>query len=140
MSRQQYLREKRGPYCNPDTTPVEIPEWAERPLTLKEEMARFFREQTVVKALQNEGIETEEEANDFDMPDVDDLDFGLTNGEVFVMEEEFIAEMEANQLPPDTEGASTVGDIESSSLPNQAESEDTQPESADSATPEPTLP
>lgn len=125
MSRQEYLRSKRGPYEEIDNTPVEIPEWAERPLTLKEEMARFFREEQVKQALAKEGIESEEEANDFYWPDNDeDLDFGLTNGEVLILEEEFIAESEAAQLPHSPELASTPGDIEDASLPNQAEQEE----------------
>jgi hypothetical protein len=92
MSRMEEIMARRGPYHDPDPTPIEIPAWATKPLTMKEEMERFFRNKAAMEELDRLGIETEEEANDFDIDDSDELDFGISESEMIVMEQEYLAE------------------------------------------------
>ena len=54
----------------PDQTPVELAVGLDRPLTLREEMKRFIREEIAQRA-QLEGAESFDEANDFDIEDED---------------------------------------------------------------------
>lgn len=57
-----------------DPTPVEIPLEFDRPLTLEERMARMMSvRHRMMQAVSGEELETEEEANDFDIDD-DPLD------------------------------------------------------------------
>ncbi len=51
-----------------DATPVEIPVGYEKPLTLKEDMMRFIREEVSAVAERN-GVESFEDADDFDVMD-----------------------------------------------------------------------
>lgn len=60
----------------PDNTPVEIPLGAARPESLAEMVRRMVRTQVSMLA-QNEGIETFEEASDFEIED-DDAELRLT--------------------------------------------------------------
>lgn len=69
-----------------DTTPIEVP--IQRPLTLKEEMQRFIR-QEFSNQLHDDGFETFEESDDFDIDD--DFD-PLSEYELSDLQEEFIAE------------------------------------------------
>lgn len=57
---------------NPDPTPVHIPGITDQvpPLTLREEMQRYTREQ-ISAAAAEAGVETIEEANDFEMDEAD---------------------------------------------------------------------
>lgn len=52
----------------PDPTPIEIP-LAERPLTLSEQMQRFITDPSASKLLRERGIDTFDEADDFDIVD-----------------------------------------------------------------------
>lgn len=52
----------------PDDTPVEIPGRCHEPLSLREDMKRFIREEISKQAVDNEA-ESFEEANDFDIGD-----------------------------------------------------------------------
>lgn len=53
----------------PDGTPVALPVGFTRPPTLDELVARLVLDPNVVADLKRAGIESEEEANDFDVPD-----------------------------------------------------------------------
>lgn len=53
----------------PDPTPMELPVGFTRPPTLSELVARLVIDPAVQAELRAVGIETEEEANDFDVPD-----------------------------------------------------------------------
>lgn len=53
----------------PDPTPLELPVGFTRPPTLDELVARLIIDPRVQAELRASGIETEEEANDFDIPD-----------------------------------------------------------------------
>lgn len=59
----------------PDPTPTALSLTAERPLTLAEQMARFIRNPEVVDALRNRGVDTFDEADDFDTGDLEPQDF-----------------------------------------------------------------
>lgn len=52
----------------PDPTPVEIPVGFHRPPSLREQFARFMREELSARAV-DAGMESFEEADDFDVPD-----------------------------------------------------------------------
>lgn len=52
----------------PDTTPIEVT-LRDRPLTIQEQIARFTRDEVIQAHLRNQGIDTFEEADDFDIPD-----------------------------------------------------------------------
>lgn len=58
----------------PDSTPVEIPLRFTKPLTLQEEMRRMLRNEFSMMA-QSQGMETFEEADDFEVEDEDELMF-----------------------------------------------------------------
>lgn len=53
----------------PDPTPIEIDAGLKRPLTLQEQIRRLVRDETVRHALAQDGIETFEEADDFNVGD-----------------------------------------------------------------------
>lgn len=56
----------------PDPRPVSVPHGWQRPLTLQEEIRRYIRVEMSKQAAQD-GEETFEEADDFDVEDEDDL-------------------------------------------------------------------
>jgi hypothetical protein len=118
MSRMQEIMEKRGPYEELDPTPLEIPENAKKPLTMKQEMERFFKSEQLKKELEAAGWDTEEEANDFEIPEGDDLDFGITEAEMIVMAEEFPVEPLEEGVEPE-EDLQDESEGEDSSMPNQ---------------------
>lgn len=51
----------------PDPTPVSVPAGLSRPLSLQEEIKRFMRSEQMRIAAEAEGLETFEEADDFDV-------------------------------------------------------------------------
>lgn len=53
----------------PDPNPMELPVGFVRPPTIEELFARLVLDPAAQRELQSVGIETEEEANDFDVPD-----------------------------------------------------------------------
>lgn len=53
----------------PDPTPLELPVGFTRPPTLDELVARLVVDPAMQRELKDAGFETEEEANDFDVPD-----------------------------------------------------------------------
>lgn len=59
----------------PDPTPSELALTSERPLTLAEQIARFVRDPGVVNAAVNAGLDTFDEADDFDTGDLEPQDF-----------------------------------------------------------------
>jgi len=88
-------REKYGEI--PDDTPVEIPGKCHEPLTLREDMKRFIREEISKQAVDNEA-ESFEEANDFDIGDDE------TPIETQYTVQELVAEPETvDYIPDDTE-------------------------------------
>lgn len=86
----------------PDPTPVEVGHH-EEPLTLREEMRRFIRAELSNQA-EHSGMETFEEADDFE---VDEPDLFTTEHTVLEMHEE-------DGRPDDLEGAPTKEDQEGS--------------------------
>lgn len=60
----------------PDPTPLEITLTVERPLTLQEQMARFFRDPVAQNVIRKHGKETFQEADDFGPEWDDDEDLG----------------------------------------------------------------
>ena len=90
-------REKYGEI--PDDTPVEIPGKCHEPLSLREDMKRFIREEISKQAVDNEA-ESFEEANDFDMGDDE------TPIETQYTVLELVAEPETvDYIPDDTEAS-----------------------------------
>lgn len=53
----------------PDPTPIALPVGFQRPPTIDELYARLVHDPAVQRELSDAGFETEEEANDFDVPD-----------------------------------------------------------------------
>jgi hypothetical protein len=66
IPRQQMLRERRGPYEEPDPTPVELPAGHMKPLSLKQEMMRFVKSELLAEAARNEGFGSFEDEDDFE--------------------------------------------------------------------------
>lgn len=56
----------------PDDTPLEIPAGFKRPETLHEMMKRYVRSEQFRQAADAAGVDTEEEANDFEVEDEED--------------------------------------------------------------------
>lgn len=69
MARRRFFLDKLFPKEKPDPTPIHIP-GSEAPLTLREEMRRFIRQEISVAAQAQEAGSFEEE-DDFDLPDED---------------------------------------------------------------------
>ena len=85
----------------PDQTPVEIPAGYGQPLSLRDEMRRFIREEMSNQALVD-GHETFEESDDFDIDDEDDYESPYTMQDM--QEIEPIEELEAEgEAQPSTE-------------------------------------
>lgn len=55
----------------PDPTPIEVT-MRTKPLTIAEQLQRFVENDDLKARYKNNGIDTFDEANDFDMPDMDD--------------------------------------------------------------------
>ncbi len=79
----------------PDPTPIEIPIGYSKPLTLREDMRRFIREEYSAHAAQ-QGEETFEEADDFDIGDADEAPSPY---ELFDMIEEFVPDEQEKDTP-----------------------------------------
>lgn len=58
-----------GRYEKVDPRPVSIPIGMERPESLQEKMRRLIRDEVLQQKLAADGVETFEEADDFDIPD-----------------------------------------------------------------------
>lgn len=72
----------------PDDTPVEAPVGLKRPPTLHEMIAMHVRSAVFAQRAGEAGMETEEEANDFDLDGDDDEELPVTPYEMKVMVEE----------------------------------------------------
>lgn len=72
-TRREAIRATRVGGEIPDPTPVEIPVGHSRPLTLREEMMRFIRQEMSQQA-KADGHETFEEFDDLDVPDDEEPD------------------------------------------------------------------
>lgn len=55
----------------PDTTPIEVT-LRDKPLTIAEQLQRFSTNEEIRERLKNRGIDTFDEADDFDVPDMED--------------------------------------------------------------------
>lgn len=62
-------RKPDGRYETPDPRPISLPIGMERPETLQEKMRRLIRDEVVNSRLAEAGMETFEEADDFNIPD-----------------------------------------------------------------------
>lgn len=58
-----------GRYERPDPRPMRVPVGMERPESLQEKMRRLVRDEVLQAKLAADGVETFEEADDFDIPD-----------------------------------------------------------------------
>ena len=90
----------------PDKTPIEVPTM-HRPLTLREEMQRFVR-QELSQQMQNRGMESFEEADDFEIDDFEDepdMTTGYTVHELFDEDGAPRDELEGEPIPEDLEAA-----------------------------------
>lgn len=87
----------------PDQTPLEMPSGLRRPLSLHEEIRRFIRTELSQQAADN-GVETFEEADDFEVDDVEPDDY-LTPYTVVEMAPESLQDapesLEGNPSLPD---------------------------------------
>lgn len=70
----------------PDTTPIEVP-LRDRPLTLAEQIVRFTSNSQHMAELSKRGVDTFEEADDFDTGDMEPDDFHSPYEDRFVGEE-----------------------------------------------------
>lgn len=106
MGEPKKIKKKFG-YEYPDPTPVEIPVELRKPETMDEKMRRIVREQISVKA-QESGLETFEEANDFDVDD------GFEDDALFSPYElkDMLPEYNENMVTPD--GSPVYGESEAS--------------------------
>lgn len=109
LARRQAIRENRQKGETPDPTPVEIPGKMQRPLSLREEMKRFIREE-LSKGAESVGVETFEEADDFEE---DDPDIELTTGYT-------VTELQAVEPIDDLNGDPSADSDNSLDLENEA--------------------
>lgn len=93
MSRRQMILERRVEGEHPDPVPFEVP-GMERPLTLREEMRRFVREEISRAAVQT-GLPSFEEEDDFEVDD-DDTDFTTKYTLRELVEENQVDDLEGN--------------------------------------------
>lgn len=84
--------DKTGQHEIPDPTPVEMPLGYQVPESLESMIARMCRDQQMQMELSriNGGMDTEEEADDFEIEEADDLDFGPTGHQMTEMQEEYV--------------------------------------------------
>lgn len=75
-------RKPDGRYERPDPRPISIPIGMERPESLQEKMRRLIRDEVFNARLTEAGIETFDEADDFNIPD-DPIDPGTPYEENF---------------------------------------------------------
>jgi len=120
--RTTHDRQKFGEH--PDPTPVEIPGKCQMPLSLRDDMRRFIREELTKQALKDTEIESFEESNDFEIENPED---------------EIITPYTVHELAPEPE--QPIDDLEGTSSPEdrvpeapEAEGE-TQPKAEASTTP-----
>lgn len=104
MTKKQMQVDNRVPWKEyPDPTPVEVPLHFRRPPTLQEQIKAMVRGELSRHAA-DQGMESFEEADDFDVGDVDELPF--SRHELTPMQEDFSlpdasqAELEAPQGTP----------------------------------------
>lgn len=82
----------------PDPRPVEVPLHFRRPPDLHEMVRRAVMSESWSRRMAEQGLETEEEANDFDVGDGDDPDDSFARAEVaYQMAEDFPREKERVQ-------------------------------------------
>lgn len=94
----------------PDPTPIEVPSWHSRPLTLREEMQRFIREEASRVAGDN-GLDTFEDFDDFsDDSGEPDLTTPYTLADV---EDEFAETLDGEPTSEDLQAAQTVAGVDS---------------------------
>lgn len=105
-SRREAIRQNRVSGEKPDQTPVHIPGKGERPLTLREEMRRFVRQELSRQAEAKLGAGSFEDEDDFDIPDYDD-DGDLTTPYT-------VRELSDTGMVDDLDGAPTEEDKASS--------------------------
>lgn len=65
-----FRKHTKGGFEVPDSTPIEIP-LSERPLTLAEQMARLVKAEDFRAALRDRGLDTFDDADDFNVDDPD---------------------------------------------------------------------
>ncbi len=121
MARRLYLRQAaQGTGEIPDPTPVEA-SLAPAPLTLREEMRRFIKQELSVQQAE-EGNESFEEADDFEVEDEPDLTSQYTVHEL----------TEDPEAPDDLEGAPNQEDLDNTPVPAEpAEPAEVQPKKVD---------
>lgn len=90
----------------PDPTPVEVPIGFRRPLTLQEEIMRFVRRE-MSQIAEQQGFETFEESDDFD---VDDDVMPYSRHELTPAQEERIMRRDASDLERPLKGDGDAGD------------------------------
>lgn len=112
MGEPKKIKKKFG-YEYPDPTPVEIPVELRKPETMDEKMRRIVREQISFRAAEN-GQETYEEANDFDVDD------GFEDDALFSPYElkDMLPEYNENMVTPD--GSPVYGESEASGDPKKS--------------------
>lgn len=96
-----------------DPTPMEMPLGHCRPTPIHELIARAVHQEMSQK--NDEGYETFEEANDFEMDDVDDVLMDMTPYELNDMQDEYLVE--------DAERAAASSEGPGSEVPDQPEAE-----------------
>jgi hypothetical protein len=96
-SRREMINDRPETFEEHDLTPVAIPEGYEQPESLEDLMRRVIRE-SISQSAVNSGMETFEEANDFDIPDDDEPDLTTPYTKAYDMAEQYLVEPDEN--PP----------------------------------------
>lgn len=112
--------------------PVELGIPTERPLSLREEMQRYIRNEISIAAAAR-GYETVDEANDFDIDDEEDLP-SMTGYEILEMPEEYL--LEKQEVAADNGGSAKSKGEGDATRPVQ--NNDSQLAAPTGASPEPT--
>lgn len=97
----------------PDPTPVEMPLGMDKPLGIRDEMRRYIREVISEKAMYEKGAESFEEANDLDVDDDSEIDFGKTQYEM--VEDDFMVDYNNNSPTKDEPNGNPKEDLKEKS-------------------------
>lgn len=85
MSFKFFRKHTKDGLEKPDPTPIEVP-LSQKPVSLVDQMARLVRDENFNAHLRNQGVDTFDEANDFDVsdqdPDLPPSPYELRDGEL----------------------------------------------------------
>lgn len=120
-SRREAIRESRVPGETPDQTPVHVPGKSDRPLTLREELRRFVRQELSRQAEEKMDAGSFQDEDDFEIPENEDDGDLTTPYTVRELYEDQINQDDLEGRP--TEEDRTVKNLDTTTVENTSDSE-----------------